>query len=208
MSRGIPNHDQFNRQAANLGPLSRRAQAQKKEEFSNLFLKESIAQAKAKADDAVFKVVGKVVDEAKNPKLGENPHVVDQFKYSRNSYQAHQQMKDMKAKKASVSSQKQDPQTKSTKRKFATLDNDPISQKAPAAENMQEKISRLEARVSQLEEQVIQDRFTSNPKVSFPESLAYSRNMRHFDANYQAHGKAYSSMVADLKSTTNRIALG
>lgn len=213
MSRGIPNHGNLHKQAGNLGPLSRRAQSKSQEEFSNLFLKESVTNAKAKADDAVFKVVGKVVDQTKNPKLGENPHVVDSFKYSRNSFQARTAMKDQDSKlaqKVDNAWQEKSAQTKSNKgqRKFVTLDNDPIKANAPAAESMQETISRLEARVSRLEEQVVQDRFTSNPKVSFPESVAQRKNLGHADANYQAHGKSYSSMIQDLGKTTNRIALG
>lgn len=212
MSRGIPNHGNLNNQASNLGPLSRRAQTKSQEEFSNLFLKENAAKVKAKADDAVFKVVGKVVDQAKNPKLGENPHVVDSFKYSRNSFHARTAMKDQGSElgqKIDSAWQEKSAQTKSNKgqRKFVTLDNDPIKANAPAAESMQETISRLEARVSRLEEQVVEDRFTSNPKVSFPESAIQKKNLSHADANYQAHGKSYSSMIQELGKTTNRIGL-
>lgn len=207
MSRGIPNHGDFARQAGNLGPLSRRAQNKKQEDFSNLFLKGNSSQ-KQEVEDAVFRTVGKIVDK---PKLGENPHEVDSFKYHRSGFQAHQNLKNRQeqlGQKVDNAWGEKSAQTKSSQRKFVTLDNEPIKPEAPAAESMQETISRLEQRVSQLEEQVIGDRFTSNPKVSFPESVSGSKNLRHADANYQAHGKSYSSLIQDLGKTTNRIALG
>lgn len=205
MTRGIPNQGDFARQAANLGPLSRRAQLGQKEEFSNLFLKEN-ATKKQEVEDAVFRTVGKIVDQ---PKLGENPHVVDGFKYHRNGFQARQNLGNAKSfDKIDSAWKEQAAKTKETNRKFVTLDNDPIKDDAPAAESLQEKIAKLEQRVSQLENKVISDRFTSNPNVSFPESVAHSKQMRHADSSYQAHGKAYSSMLADLGKTTNHIALG
>lgn len=207
MGNGIPNRSNYANQAGNSGPLSRRAQSQKKNDFSNLFLKENSTQ-KQEVEDAVFRTVGKIVNQ---PKLGENPHQVDSFKYSRNSFHAREAMKandSVLGKKVDDLWKDKSAQTKSdkTKRSFVTLDNDPIKPEAPAAESMQETISKLEARVARLEEQVVQDRFTSNPKVSFPEAALQSKNLGHADANYQAHGKSYSSMIQSLGNTTNRIA--
>jgi hypothetical protein len=207
MGNGIPNRSNYANQASNSGPLSRRAQSQKKNDFSNLFLKENPTQ-KQEVEDAVFRTVGKIVNQ---PKLGENPHQVDSFKYSRNSFHAREAMKandSVLGKKVDDLWKDKSAQNKSdkTKRSFVTLDNDPIKSEAPAAESIQETISKLEARVARLEEQVVQDRFTSNPKVSFPEAAIQSKNLGHTDANYQAHGKSYSSMIQSLGNTTNRIA--
>lgn len=206
MRSGIPNHGDFTNKAANLGPLSRRAQNQNQDKFSNLFLKENSTQ-KEDVQDAVFRTVGKIVDQ---PKLGESPHLVDSFKYSRNNFQARERLKTSEQEsgdKVETAWHGQAAKSKAANRKFTSLDNDPIKADAPAAESIQETISRLEQRVASLEEQVIGDRFTSNPKVSFPESVAQSKNLKHGDANYQAHGKSYSSMLSDLGRTTNRIGL-
>ena len=83
----------------------------------------------------------------------------------------------------------------------------PAHDKAQAAESLVEKISKLEKRVASLEEGIITDRFSSNPKVSFPESAELGKKFKNNNAAYQAHGKAYSSMIGDLKKTTNRVSI-
>mgnify|MGYP001275171118 FL=1 len=129
------------------------------------------------------------------------------LKYHRNGFKAREALKKNSEAKISVGDSWQKQSAKSSQRKYVTLDNDPIDSTAKATRGLEEKISQLEERVAKLENGVHADRFSSNPKVSFPENAELNRKFKNSNVNYQLHNKAYGSMVPGFSQTANRISL-
>lgn len=184
MYNGIPNHYNFQARAdvQNSGPLSRKSRLYSSRNTNkNLHLKTQ----QDEIEDAVFQTVGE-----RKPRLGQNQ--AQFLSYHRNAFQA----------KTGIDLN-DNIKTKSNKRSFVTLDNDEIDPNAKQAQDLSQKISQLESRISALENNVVENRFRSNANVSFPNT---PKKMSAADGHYAAHKSDYNSLIKQLRYSTSHVA--
>lgn len=204
MARAIPNHGNNNYQAINSGPVSRRLAKESTEKFENLFVKEKHELA----EDAVYRDLGKKTEKRR---LGENPHkLIIEQKYHRNGFQARtaifesdddREASNQAWQKSSKGKVKFDLDQKQKVANSVNLKT------KPQPKVLEERVSKLEAKLAELEKGILENKFAYNPNVSFPESIAGKKQFQESNSNYQAHKKSYSSMIADLSNSSNRIGL-
>ena len=184
MFDGIPNHSNFQARPYTQtgGPLSRRSRLHPGQTAHlNLHLKTQ----QDDIEDAVFQTVGE-----RKPRLGQNQ--AQSLSYHRNAFQA----------KSGIDLN-DNTKTRSNKRSFVSLDNDKIDPNTQQAQDLSQKISQLESRISALENTVVENRFRSNANVSFPNT---PKKMPAADAQYAAHKSDYNSLIKQLRYSTSHVA--